>query len=397
MAGSFEQLMLNKLFDENLLRSKEWREQRKVYQQQVRKFRRKFTASFIEQMSIDQYVPGPDFPDSFGTQIINEVSGSINSMGRNTMFGFRYNNPGKITKKFGNEPTNALKLIKSQILQLVKLDRRINESEYEKNLLAPTLKNKILQIYHQEDYLSVYSPNHQKILCYEFSLPVFKDKPYDTQEALLAFKNEHPVFSQLTLWEFGSLIYKVGITDNKTFRFDKKVGMYKPIPDSRGFKVTDLKQIGAPYNPGSKKRSGKVDHLGTQVSNMKTGELGEEIIMAHLEKEWGSQDDNFRIKQVSKEDDSAGYDIYVFFQEQECFIEVKSSTGAMKNASVYLTRNEYETAKKKKGQYFMFFVEHVNNKELRSIHHIQNPYANSNYEVDLEPVKYRISFMKKLI
>ena len=73
-----------------------------------------------------------------------------------------------------------------------------------------------------------------------------------------------------------------------------------------------------------------------------------------------------RIKWVSKEDDSIGYDIVSFdigkFNNvQEKYIEVKSTDESNTNA-FYISANELKTMEELKKQYFIYRVYNVNGK-----------------------------------
>ena len=123
------------------------------------------------------------------------------------------------------------------------------------------------------------------------------------------------------------------------------------------------------YSEITKKTIRKIDYLKKAKSNVKNGLLGEELVI-NYEKErltnLGREDLAERIKWVSKEDDSIGYDIVSFdvgeFNNvQEKYIEVKSTDESNTNA-FYISANELKTMEKLKKQYFIYRVYNVNGK-----------------------------------
>ncbi len=122
------------------------------------------------------------------------------------------------------------------------------------------------------------------------------------------------------------------------------------------------------YTEITKKAIKKIDYLKKAKSNAKNGLLGEELVIAY-EKErltkLGRSDLAEKIKWVSKEDDSTGYDIISFdigdFNDtQEKYIEVKSTEENDTNA-FYISTNELKAMEKLKKQYFIYRVYNVKN------------------------------------
>lgn len=123
------------------------------------------------------------------------------------------------------------------------------------------------------------------------------------------------------------------------------------------------------YSDITKKTIKKIDYLKKAKSNLKNGLLGEELVI-NYEKErlinLGRKDLAEKIKWVSKEDDSIGYDIISFDVEKlddvkEKYIEVKSTDESSNNA-FYISVNELKTMEKLKDQYFVYRVYNVNSK-----------------------------------
>lgn len=119
----------------------------------------------------------------------------------------------------------------------------------------------------------------------------------------------------------------------------------------------------------STKNSNKKDYIKAAKKNKMIGERGEEIIYK-LEKEKILNDkelyEYFKkntdcLKQVSKEDDSFGYDIESIEKQgnkiQPIYIEVKTSE--KENEIFYISQNELETLKNKKN-YYIYRIFNIN-------------------------------------
>ncbi len=120
------------------------------------------------------------------------------------------------------------------------------------------------------------------------------------------------------------------------------------------------------YTAITKKTIKKIDYLKKAKSNAKNGLLGEELVIGY-EKErltkLGRSDLAEKIRWVSKEDDSTGYDIISFDIGEfnnicEKYIEVKSTEENDTNA-FYISENELNVMEKLKNQYFIYRVYNV--------------------------------------
>jgi hypothetical protein len=114
-----------------------------------------------------------------------------------------------------------------------------------------------------------------------------------------------------------------------------------------------------PSSGRSDNRRLKVDFARRDANNRALGKAGEELVML-WEKErledLGRTDLVDKVKMVSLEDDSRGYDISSFDEEgDELFIEVKTTTG---NADrlFFVSRNELDVSHKKGSRYRLYRV-----------------------------------------
>lgn len=117
------------------------------------------------------------------------------------------------------------------------------------------------------------------------------------------------------------------------------------------------------YSKIKKKTIKKIDYLKKAKSNAKNGLLGEELVMTYEQNrliEIGREDLAEKIRWVSKEDDSIGYDIISFDVDKdnnakEKYIEVKTTEGNDTNV-FYISMNEVDVMDKLKEQYFIYRV-----------------------------------------
>ncbi len=117
------------------------------------------------------------------------------------------------------------------------------------------------------------------------------------------------------------------------------------------------------YEDITKKTIKKIDYLKKAKSNANNGLLGEELVIAYeIERltKLGRKDLAQKIKWVSKEDDTIGYDIISFDIGKfnivyEKYIEVKSTEENDTNA-FYISANELNVMEELKEQYFIYRV-----------------------------------------
>lgn len=123
------------------------------------------------------------------------------------------------------------------------------------------------------------------------------------------------------------------------------------------------------YSVIKQKTVRKIDHLKKARSNAKIGLLGEDLVMAY-EKDrltgLGREDLADRIKWISKEDDTTGYDIISFDIDKngdvvEKYIEVKTTEGNDTNI-FFVSANEVKTMDELKNKYYIYRVFNLKSK-----------------------------------
>ncbi|MFA7083333.1 MAG: DUF3883 domain-containing protein [Arcobacteraceae bacterium] len=106
-------------------------------------------------------------------------------------------------------------------------------------------------------------------------------------------------------------------------------------------------------NDSSSKKKIKINYIKEQRFKTELGLLGEKLVCKY-EKENG-----FSIKHVSLEDDSLGYDIESSINNNNKFIEVKTTTSDV-NTAFYLSKNELEFLNKNQDTFFIYRVYNYN-------------------------------------
>ncbi len=113
------------------------------------------------------------------------------------------------------------------------------------------------------------------------------------------------------------------------------------------------------------------DREATNRRKTEIGNKGEELILAYERdrlNNMGRPDLADKVKRVSLESDSFGYDIESYEDSKyttKRYIEVKATTGA--SDGFFLSANEWEKAQKYKEQYYIYFVKNVESENYEII------------------------------
>lgn len=381
----------------------DWIDAKKRYLKETAAFRKKFTPEKIRQLSVEDYAPGNQQSQSFCTQIERHVSAGSISGTTSDRFGVFYNSKiggYQATKYLGGDVEKGLELIKSEIIKLVTLKEPITRDAHRNSLVSNMFKNKILHVYHPDHYLSIYSDEHLYWINDRLKVPYDTMCHFDAHHALFDFKRNHELFSQLSNWEFGTLIYRTArpqsrlttygdFAKKKSKRYSGKASKTK----SKNITLSDFDQVGQKHKSPGKRNPGKGNYERTNLENMKTGLEGELVVIEYLMREYGLDEKD--IDHVAKRDDSAGFDIQVNIDGSDHYIEVKASTTSITNARIFLTENEKDQAELLGANYYIYLVGEVFDEPTVTI--IKNPFfkPHPTYQINCDPVKYQISFTNK--
>ncbi len=185
--------------------------------------------------------------------------------------------------------------------------------------------------------------------------------------------------------QYGSVEKLLGIfTDENSEEAPGKIDkLYVNIPRSVTPVIHDAPRL-VPvirYEKTSSKKPKKIDYLARNKNNSITGSKGEELVLNIERKKLMQANKNDlakKVRRVSTEDDTLGYDILSYDADgKERYIEVKSSSSINKFMRFYVSSNEYAIGKTK-NNYFIYFVEDVNS-DSPQVTVINNPMDESKF------------------
>ncbi|MCF6130889.1 DUF3883 domain-containing protein [Flavobacterium wongokense] len=384
-------------------------ENRKGFHNKRIAFTRYFTSRKIAEMDIDEFVIGKG-EHTFCRKIerdLNELGMIIGSTAFKfgVYFGRTKTDPEHIyrnTKIWGQNEDESFANIAPAIVKLIKDGADENIKEIINSKLSPMFKGKILSTYYPERYLNVFSDDHLKYFLKSFDLDTaqtLKANPVVKRELLLEMKNNDPVMKNWSIDLFMVFLYD--------FYPKRPIKNPKPIPDI----LEDYYEPNFPTNPiasevelnilpfeivdsGSRNPRGntKPDYEKLARLNKKLGDRGEKVVMDFEKRRLAKREFCNKIKRVSLESDTYGYDILSFEDNDEeikRYIEVKATRAKVGNANFFLTINELKTAKEKEN-YFIYLVYDILSKEPK-IWIIGNPFNPENNKVNLQPINYKVS------
>ena len=148
--------------------------------------------------------------------------------------------------------------------------------------------------------------------------------------------------------------------------------------------------------PSPKKGQGKSGMVDFEKENKRHKRLGEqgELVVFRIEKEFLTKNKRTdlakRVKLISKEDVSAGYDVLSYeLDGNKKSIEVKSTSMSPSSiANFLITINEYEKAKEIKN-YYLYIVYNAKS-ENPKIWKIKNPFKYEGKGLYLTPIHFRV-------
>ena len=117
-------------------------------------------------------------------------------------------------------------------------------------------------------------------------------------------------------------------------------------------------------------KKGKRDYITQYIKDFEIGEAGESLVYKYecniieAAKKKGQIGEDIFVKWVSRDDDSAGYDIlsYDLKTKTTKYIEVKSTSGG-KNTPFYISENELNFSKRKSDKYYIYRIYGLKNKD----------------------------------
>lgn len=371
-------------------------------------FTKKFNVDRISSMQIDDYVLGANSINK-KLNFCYTLERSLDGLGRVTgatafKFGIYYGQTSsdkvdkyRFTKKFGNDYKSAFEGVRLAILELLAAGKKEDITAIAKNIFSPMIKGKILSTYFPNRYLHVFSDEHLDFFLIKLDLDnadLNNANPVYKREALIEFKNADSIMRNWSLDLFADFLYteypgrppKLGNTKNyNSYLFPKNqiasfIQMEILSPNMQKNEIT------------SYVNTNKIDYekKGRQLKLL--GDRGEKIVMDSEVKaltEAGRKDLARKVKRVSLESDSFGYDILSFeISGKKKFIEVKATRSKVGPANFFFTANELSKSKKL-DNYFIYMVYDVTS-ESPKIWQIKNPFNPENKNILKTPINYQI-------
>ena len=309
----------------------------------------------------------------------------------------------RVTSRFGNSKEEAFNNIKSAIISLLNAAENSNLIDIRDNLLSNLFKGKILSTYFPDKFLNIFDDKHLEYFLDKLDL-IYSDldDEISKREILIAFKNKDEVMSKWKIYEFSRFLYDSFGRPSKKEEVPNELKEY--LENRRDY--PKIKEVNAefinlkinPENIGLERKETKsfgkiVDFEKENKINKLLGNRGEEIVF-NLEKNYlkniGKNELANKIKWVSKEDDSLGYDILSFENDgTEKYIEVKSTSQSENcNANFLISSNQYSKAKRIKNYYF-YIVFNAKGKEPK-VWKIKEPLQYENKGLILTPISFRV-------
>jgi len=386
-----------------------------IKEKKIEMLRTQFVSDYslqtIRNMKIDEYINGKGDRSTFCNRIETELKEWGNMKGAfATKFGVYYGTFGtdtnkeyRFVKKFGDTVEDAFYTIKNEIINLIKAGETKDFDKINSNLISPMLKGKILSIYYPKDYLNIFSSSHLDFFINQLNLGLIEGlTEIDKQNLLLKYKNSDLIMRGWSNYKFGKFLYYLfGSPTNDNVKGVINTGSSKtvvelfPSLNKVKYEVIELstRNIHSNNSTNVRNKNGKVDFEEKHRNYKRIGDRGELVVLkSEIDKlkKLGKAELVSNIKHVSKDNDSAGYDILSFDEAgNEIYIEVKSTKSKQGDANFYISANELERSKGDMNYwiYVVFEVHTVNPKIWR----INNPFENNKDDIVLKPVTYRVS------
>lgn len=201
-----------RLRDSNFYES--YQEIRAQKYRELDEFKKVFNKDTFKTMNIEDYVQGLGSTDTFCYHIERtfQCFGNISASSayKFGIFFSKSRNQYEYYSKWGDSYEEAFQNVKDSILDLLHCGEQEDIQGIVNNMLATTIKGKILHLYFPERYFSIYSDRHLTFYLdfYGLLTPSIKDSDtFYKQEVLLNFKNSDPVMKDWSIDKFATFLY----------------------------------------------------------------------------------------------------------------------------------------------------------------------------------------------
>lgn len=221
-------------------------------------------------------------------------------------------------------------------------------------------------------------------------------KPISDEPSNITKLEKSELFDSIfSAWDKLRPLYDMAMSDSYIFADKESMNIELPLsevkPEFISLSPIEIADRGSNKSDNNKRK--KPDYDEENERNRKIGERGESLVF-RLEKEYlekiGRKDLIDKLKQISIEDDSTGYDILSFDEKgNEKYIEVKSTTSKVPNVHHFnISSNEYKKARELKN-YFIYFVFETNTKNPK-IFPLKRPFDLGENKIKVTPANYDV-------
>lgn len=377
-------------------------------------FVKEFSPKHIAEMGIDEYVIGKG-NQTFCYRLEQELDGLGRIKGATAIkFGVYYGvekgdniSKYRYSQKWGTSYKKAFENIRTELISLIEAGSKEDIETLVASKFSTMIKGKILSTYFPDRYLNVFSEEHLDYYLTFFGLDtesVMQSDSIIKREELIAFKNSDKVMKSWSADVFSNFLYFTYPTwpYKKKKEGEPNLSEHKPLAFPSAPQIDRIEQIILPpiqdQSSSLASKGSKTDYEQENRINKQLGDRGEDLVLK-FERERlqaaGLRTLAKKVKRVSLDTDSWGYDILSFNEDKsERYIEVKATRAKPGAANFFLTINELSTAKEKREDYYIYMVYDILSTNPK-IWIIPNPFSPENPIVVMEPMGYRVKINAK--
>jgi hypothetical protein len=387
---------------------KEYKDRFKELDKKRKSFVNDFPLSRIKKMTLDEYVEGKQNKFSFCNRLERELD-SLGSMrsGYATKFGIYFSkNKNKyifFKKKYGNTLNKAFNKIINDIVDLIEDGKTKRITALIENETPAMLKGKILSTYYPNKYLNVFSEKYLRHYISELNLDMEIENPnkislVEMRDVLLRFKNSNSYMKKWSIYEFSNFLHHdIGHPDNANLPsgLDDYVEIDFPLLSDTKPKaiILSINKLPVEKEKNNENSNGTKKFPKKHKRNAKRiGDRGEDIVIKYeisKLKDAGKHSLSNKVKKVSEESDSYGYDVRSFeLGGIEKQIEVKSTVSSPGQSQFVISESELVKSKILPN-YYLYIVFDVNKKEPK-IWELKNPFVKFKNAIKITPKSYYV-------
>ena len=377
----------------------------------------KFNPDKIKDLPIEKYVVGHGEKDTFcywlETKLMDlgKIKGGTTADKKFGVYFSKDSNEYRTIPKWGSNGFEAYEEVKRRIIELLEAGKNNDIQTIIDSPISPMFKGKILSSYYPDKYLNIFSEEHLDHYIAELGIedPSLKNEIVKRQH-LMDYKNKDSVMKDWSIYEFGRFLYtQVGPPVDKSKLYVKEGEKEKVSSELKEYIDDDYEKIqgvkpsfvnleikeNMPFEDQETKEiqgRKKVDFEKENRRNKRLGERGELVVMIaeknHLI-DVGKEELAQKVEQVSKKDDSLGYDVLSFEEDgSEKYIEVKSTKSKTGTANFLISDNQIRKSKSK-DNFYVYVVFEANQKNPK-IWKLKKPFDQPENKVKITPVSYRV-------